>query len=423
VERLIKDLYVPFLTDTVGFGPSQFAYTKERGARDALAHLVLTWIKARGKKSKVAVYCSDVSGAFDRVKTDRLITKLRAKKLRPEIVAVLQSWLRQRVARVVVGGETSDEIPLRDMVYLGAVLGPILWNVFYEDARRAVEEWLFTEVVYADDLNAYRVFKASAPNEKIYKCLKNCQADLHDWGKANQVAFDPAKESMHILSTTEPHGNDFKLLGVDFDCALDMTNAVHGLVTDAGWKLRTLLRTRRYDSDAELVILYKGRLLSFLEYRTPAIYHARWDLLNNKLDNVQTRFLRDANIDDVTALMDFNLAPLAVRRDIAMLGLIHRAVLGKGPDHFRVHFEVQPGRLVKDPRSQSGGNLLTRSALGLAAIYNLLSVKLQILSTVSMFQAALQQLVKDWAANKCNDWASFFSPRLALHNHPLRGVL
>ena len=127
-----------------------------------------------GKKSKVAVYCSDVSGAFDRVKVDRLITKLRAKKLRPEIIAVLQSWLRQRVARVVVGGETSDEIPVRDMVYQGTVLGPILWNVFYEDARRAVEERLFTEVVYADDLNAYRVFKASAPNEKIYKCLKNC---------------------------------------------------------------------------------------------------------------------------------------------------------------------------------------------------------------------------------------------------------
>ena len=154
-------------------------------------------------------------------------------------------------------------------------------------------------------MNAYRVFKASAPNEKIYKCLKICQADLHDWGKANQVDFDPAKESMHILPTTEPHGNDFKLLSVDFDCALDMTNAVHGLVTDAGWKLRTLLRTRRYYSDAELVIFYKSHLPSFLEYRTPAIYHARRDLLN-KLENVHTRFLRDANIDDVTSLMDFN---------------------------------------------------------------------------------------------------------------------
>ena len=137
---------------------------------------------------------------------------------------------------------------------------------------------------------------------------------------------------------------------------------------------------------------------------------------------MQTRFLRDANIDDVAALMDFNLAPFAVRRDIAMLGLIHRAVLGKGSDHFRAHFEVQPGRLVKDPRSQSGGNLLTRSALGLAAIYNLLPMTLRSPGTVSTFQAALQQVVKDRAADNCDDWASTYSPRLALHTHPLRGI-
>ena len=30
-----------------------------------------------------------------------------------------------------------------------------------------------------------------------------------------------------------------------------------------------------------------------------------------------------------------NLAPLAARRDIAMLGLIHRAMLGRGPAQFR----------------------------------------------------------------------------------------
>ena len=75
------------------FGPSQFAYTLERGARDALALLVLTWIKALGTGRKVAVYCSDVSGAFDRVRTEPLVTKLKKKGLHPKNVAVLASWL------------------------------------------------------------------------------------------------------------------------------------------------------------------------------------------------------------------------------------------------------------------------------------------------------------------------------------------
>ena len=157
----MKGMYVPFLTTTVSYGPNQFAYTTGRGARDALAQLVLTWLKALAKGLKVGVYCSDVSGAFDRVKTERLIAKLRSKKLRPEIVDVLASWVRQRTARVVVGGKQSPVFSFSEMVYQGTVLGPVLWKLFYEDARRAIEEWLLEEIVHADDLNAYRQFPVS----------------------------------------------------------------------------------------------------------------------------------------------------------------------------------------------------------------------------------------------------------------------
>jgi hypothetical protein len=46
VERLLKKLYVPYISAISAFGPNQFAYTTGRGARDALAFLSLTWIKA-----------------------------------------------------------------------------------------------------------------------------------------------------------------------------------------------------------------------------------------------------------------------------------------------------------------------------------------------------------------------------------------
>ena len=42
------------------------------------------------------------------------------------------------------------------MVYQGTVLGPTLWNLFFEDARAAINEVFFTEYVFADDLNAFR---------------------------------------------------------------------------------------------------------------------------------------------------------------------------------------------------------------------------------------------------------------------------
>lgn len=81
-------------------------------------------------------------------------------------------------------------------------------------------------------------------------------------------------------------------------------------------------------------------MLSFIEYRTAAIYHATRDILG-RLDRIQSKFLEDAGIDEAAALMNFNLAPLRTRRDIAMMGVIHRRVLGKGPEHFKTHLQLE----------------------------------------------------------------------------------
>ena len=50
------------------------------------------------------VYCSDISGAFDRVRAEKLLCKLWKKGLHPKILQILESWLRIRRANVVVDG-------------------------------------------------------------------------------------------------------------------------------------------------------------------------------------------------------------------------------------------------------------------------------------------------------------------------------
>ena len=171
-----------------------------------------------------------MSGAFDRVSLERLVAKLRKKGIHPQIVKVLTSWLKQRFVQVVVGVESSIKVALMNMVYQVTVTGQIIWNVFFEDSRLAINEWFFEEVVYADDLNAYRIFPPDTGNEIMKACINNCQQELHKWGLANQVAFDPGKESHHVISVSDPSGDNFKMLGVSFDIALSMTDAIEELV-------------------------------------------------------------------------------------------------------------------------------------------------------------------------------------------------
>ena len=66
---------------TEAYGPNQFAYAKGKGCKDALATNVLQWIRWLHLGRQVALYCSDVSGAFDRVRAARLIQKLQKRAL------------------------------------------------------------------------------------------------------------------------------------------------------------------------------------------------------------------------------------------------------------------------------------------------------------------------------------------------------
>ena len=88
-----------------------------------------------------------------------------------------------------------------------------------------------------------------------------------------------------------------------------------------------MLRMRRFNTGMQLVALYKAQLLSYIEYRTAAIYHACQSSLDT-LDGIQDKLLEAAGMSPVDAINNCRLAPLSSRRDMALLGLIHRAVLG-----------------------------------------------------------------------------------------------
>ena len=441
VERFICSIFLPPLYRDLSFGAFQFAYTPGRGARDAILFVTMSWLSAFGAGQRVALYCSDVAGAFDRVSAERLLAKRASSDLHPKILIVLEDWLAPRSAYVVCNGAVSDCISMSNMVYQGTVFGPSLWNEFYADARDPIMCSGFQEVVFADDLNAFKLFANSVPDPVLFSHLGGCQQELHKWGRANGVSFEPAKESFHILSHRSPAGENFKLLGIVFDCKLLMHEAISTCSCEGGWRSLQILSCRRYYSIRELVFLYKSHVLSYLEFRTPAISHASSSSLL-LLDGVQQRFLMALEVSELDALLSLSLAPLAVRRDIAILGMIHRTALGLGPGVFRQFFSPDrsppPPRLrslrsasassrrhvrhLVDPLPISAPDYVVRSPLGAVRIYNILPDSIIGQSSVKEFQSCLQYLVAASARNGVASWQTLLSWRQPLAFHPLLPV-
>ena len=78
---------------------------------------------------------------------------------------------------------------------------------------------------------------------------------------------------------------------------------------EAGWRVKAILRTRRFFSKRQLVRHYKAQVLSFVESTAAAYAHVAASVLD-VVDRVQRRFLREIQISEEDALCSYNLAPL-----------------------------------------------------------------------------------------------------------------
>ena len=203
--------------------------------------------------------------------------------------------------------------------------------------------------------------------------------------------------------------------------------------------MQTLLRTRAFFSTPELVHLYKAQVLSYCESSTPGIYHAAASVLE-RIDKVQRRFLRNVGLDDFAALKDFRLAPLSSRRDISMLGVLHKVVLGKAPKPLAAlfpvvgvvheplavfqrlrHWRPRHTRQLHTDVNYGSNDVMQRSLFGLVHLYNRLPQTAVDSSSARAFQGKLQAALKKFADSRADNWQELFStgwrlmPRARLH--------
>ena len=169
--------------------------------------------------------------------------------------------------------------------------------------------------------------------------------------------------------------------------------------------------------------IYKTFVVSFLEFGTAAVYHTT-DYAFPPLDRIQKRFLDELHNDEISMLIDLSLVPLWSRRDMAMLGLLHKVVLGIVPSMFdqfifftrRVPFPrglrnpfLRHSRQLHDPMDGSQSRIFQRSLFGLIYTYNLLPQAVVDSKTVTSFQHRLQRGLKEAAKSGRNDWSSLFT--------------
>jgi len=160
-----------------------------------------------------------------------------------------------------------------------------------------------------------------------------------------------------------------------------------------------------------------------MEIHNGAIFHAS-DTLLAKLDNVQRSFLRALEVEESDAYLSYNFAPSQLRRNIGILGLMHKRVIGESHGVFRklLPFSIDVGAplLPGGHNKQLYGHLHEvhfqlalhfRSIYGMVYIYNGLPQYVVDRRTVTSFQKQLSIMARRACLLDTPNWQEMFSCR------------
>ena len=255
-----------------------------------------------------------------------MLAKLSAVGVADVFLDFLNSYLQPRIGRVAVDSVLSDVMYLVDSIFQGTVLGPSLWNIFFHDVTEPAS-WRGGEpAMFADDLSVFKTYPADFPNIEAVADLSKTRDDVHKWGYRNRVEFDAQKEHIVILHPMHGEGDTFKLLGCLLDVKLNMEAMVDQTVAACRPKAKALLRTRAFYDTSSLLNQFIAHVWGFIGYKNGAVLHGSTSI--QKLDHVQKYFVKELRITEEMAFLDYNFAPLCLRRIIGILGFFHKRVLG-----------------------------------------------------------------------------------------------
>jgi len=247
------------------------------------------------------------------------------------------------------------------------------------------------------------------------------QADAHAWGAANRVAFDAGKEHFCILHRADCFGENFKLLGTILDPKLLMEDEIRRIRKKAGPKIKAILGTRGYYSTGAMIQQFKSHVLCLLEASAGAIFHASQSHLDS-LDRMQSHFVEALGLTENEAFLSFNLAPLKLRRDIAVLGLLHRVQLGEVHPDFQNLFprENRPQVATRHAARRHGkqfqeisgsSHYFNHSVFGATKVYNVMPTYAVNVGDVGSFQSMLTKDARFQCKIGATNWIRMYCCR------------
>lgn len=291
LERVIKSRLDNWISQNNILSESQSGFRKGRSTRDHLFRLIQTCQEGFNKNMATGAIFVDIEKAFDRVWLNGLLFKLHKLELPHYLGCWLKSYLSNRIFKVKIQNELSTSKSIYAGVPQGSILGPTLFNLFFNDISEYFSNnRLYNLALFADDLATW----TTSPYVKIIE--KNLQAAsnwIFSWSLKWRTTISISKTVTILFS----NGGKKQNLRVFYDENLieyDSNPKFLGVTLDQGL---------RFNKHTETIALRARKRLNILA----SMKGKKWGLSTNLLLTTYKVLVR--SLFDYSALINLILAP------------------------------------------------------------------------------------------------------------------
>ena len=177
-----------------GFCDGSYGFRPGRGCRDALRE-----VDRLLKEGYTHVVDADLKSYFDTIPHERLIELVRERVSDGRVLDLLRGWLKADILQEVTRWTPTEGTPQ------GAVISPLLANIYLDPLDRLMAEHRYPMVRYADDFVI--LTRSHAEAEAALALVKA-------WVASNGLALHPDKTR---IANCRKKGNGFEFLGYRFE--------------------------------------------------------------------------------------------------------------------------------------------------------------------------------------------------------------
>lgn len=251
--------------------------------------------------SSVDCIFTDLRKAFDRVSIDRLLFKLQnLYGIHDPLLSCLRAYLCNRSQQVTVSGHVSKNFVVSSGVGQGTHLGPILFNIFINDLKFALNHCKF--LLFADDCKLFKRIDSAIDQLALQADIDN----FFNWCRLNSLSvniekckhmqftrkIDPLQFSYSLDGIELVSVSSIKDLGVIIDKKLSFNLHIDSIIGRANKLLGFVNRnTKMFRNIRTLIILYLSFIRPIVEYCS-VIWAPSYITHITRLERIQRKFIR-----------------------------------------------------------------------------------------------------------------------------------